>query len=274
MKNYLLLFLLFLTYFVHSQNFQDKAKYLAVYELTHQPDSTNKDWKKTERLRLYIGGKYSLFSSEGIVIKDSLMQNIDRSNRSMGAFARLQKQVPQTEFNYKIYKGIPSGKITYAEKIVKDTYRFAEEKNLMSWQILSESKRIAGYIVQKATTSFRGRNYTAWFTSDIPISEGPYKFNGLPGLILEIADEKKHYSFSLLEFKILNKPRSIDFEAEKFQKVSRKELRKAKENYKRDPITAVEQNGITFKFEPGQREKLHKEHLKKIEAENNPLEKI
>jgi hypothetical protein len=48
----------------------------------------------------------------------------------------------------------------------------------------------------EATLNFAGRAYTAWFTPDLPASFGPYKFHGLPGLILEIYDSKKHHHYT------------------------------------------------------------------------------
>ena len=44
----------------------------------------------------------------------------------------------------------------------------------------------------------RGRNYHAWFAPEIPLNEGPWKFNGLPGLILEVYDTQDHYHFTLI----------------------------------------------------------------------------
>lgn len=57
---------------------------------------------------------------------------------------------------------------------------------LMKWKITKESKQILGYKCKSATTTFRGRSYTAFYTEKIPIPDGPWKFGGLPGLILEI----------------------------------------------------------------------------------------
>lgn len=66
----------------------------------------------------------------------------------------------------------------------------------MRWQLENDFKMISGYRCQKATTSFRGRNYTAWFSPKIPLPYGPWKLNGLPGLILEAYDDTKEVHFS------------------------------------------------------------------------------
>lgn len=63
------------------------------------------------------------------------------------------------------------------------------------WAISSETKRIGNQNCQKATSTFRGRNYTAWFSTKISVDAGPYKFQGLPGLIMEIVDDKNQVHF-------------------------------------------------------------------------------
>jgi len=63
------------------------------------------------------------------------------------------------------------------------------------WTLTEDEKKISGYNCIKAYTYFRGRNYTAWFTYDIPVSFGPWKFSGLPGLILEIYDDEKKFTW-------------------------------------------------------------------------------
>ncbi|PWN64799.1 GLPGLI family protein [Chryseobacterium oncorhynchi] len=69
----------------------------------------------------------------------------------------------------------------------------------MNWKLLNDTKLEGGYTLQKATTTFGGRNWIAWFSRDVNLSEGPYKFRGLPGLIFEIEDDKKNYIFKLLK---------------------------------------------------------------------------
>ena len=71
-----------------------------------------------------------------------------------------------------------------------DVVLITEHIPKMDWELKDGEKEILGYLCKKATVSFRGRNYEAWYTRDLPIPDGPWKFNGLPGLILEIADDK------------------------------------------------------------------------------------
>lgn len=73
---------------------------------------------------------------------------------------------------------------------------------LLDWKIEKEVKKIGSFNCKKATTSFRGRNYTAWFTLEIPLPFGPWKLNGLPGLILEAYDTDKfvYWYFKNIEY--------------------------------------------------------------------------
>ncbi|MEQ8906730.1 GLPGLI family protein [Ekhidna sp.] len=66
------------------------------------------------------------------------------------------------------------------------------------WEISEETRLISGFLVQKALGTFRGRNYIAWFTREIPFDVGPWKFNGLPGAILEVVDSEDKFSFKAL----------------------------------------------------------------------------
>ena len=65
------------------------------------------------------------------------------------------------------------------------------------WKILADKQKLGEFETQKAETEMYGRKWTAWFTTEIPIQDGPYKFHGLPGLIVKIEDEGKFHSFEL-----------------------------------------------------------------------------
>lgn len=70
---------------------------------------------------------------------------------------------------------------------------------LQKWKMEEETKTICNYRCQKAVCHFRGRNFTAWFTSDIPLKYGPWKFGGLPGLILRLSDSTGEYTFECVK---------------------------------------------------------------------------
>jgi len=98
-----------------------------------------------------------------------------------------------------IFKGYPNSKeltASYRLFIGAGYGRYTEPKPNFWWEILPEMKNILGYKCQKAKGKFRGREYIAWFSSDIPRSDGPWKFCGLPGLILAVQDTKGDFVFT------------------------------------------------------------------------------
>lgn len=95
----------------------------------------------------------------------------------------------------KFYKNPSVNKLITIDQIGRDIYKIEEEMPTFDWAISTDTMRILNQICQKASCSFRGRNYEAWFAEGINISEGPWKFNGLPGLILKVEDSKKEYIF-------------------------------------------------------------------------------
>lgn len=80
--------------------------------------------------------------------------------------------------------------------LVKDTM------NIFNWQLHNETKEVLSYRCQKATTNYRGRSYTAYFTTEIPIKDGPWKFYGLPGLILEVKSDDDVFNLTVNKIQI------------------------------------------------------------------------
>lgn len=74
-------------------------------------------------------------------------------------------------------------------------YRYTEPWPSMQWTLKDEKQTICSYQCQKATCHWRGRDFVAWFTSAIPLKSGPWKFGGLPGLIMKIYDTKHLYTW-------------------------------------------------------------------------------
>lgn len=86
-----------------------------------------------------------------------------------------------------------------------------------NWNLKANSDTIIlGYKCQKAYTKYAGRDYVAWYTTDIPISDGPHKFQGLPGLIVKIHDLKKHHHFELIKVETARNVQPILFKKNRF----------------------------------------------------------
>ncbi len=79
--------------------------------------------------------------------------------------------------------------------IDEDNLVYSEQLPLQKWTISKETKTICGYKCMKATCKWRGRSYTAWYTMQIPVAAGPWKFGGLPGLIMAVSDSTGTYSW-------------------------------------------------------------------------------
>ncbi len=100
---------------------------------------------------------------------------------------------------------------------ISEAFIVKEDWFTIDWKITNKTKTIGSYIATEAKGSFRGRDYTVWFTYDIPVPFGPWKLHGLPGLILEAEDSEKMMRFYATEIKIpftvdkiLNKPKAVN----------------------------------------------------------------
>ncbi len=84
---------------------------------------------------------------------------------------------------------------TMPRQVDGDHLVYTETLPLQKWKLEKDVKTICGYKCQKATTHWRGRDYEAWFAPDIPVSAGPWKFGGLPGVIMKLTDSKGDYQW-------------------------------------------------------------------------------
>ena len=100
-------------------------------------------------------------------------------------------------FNYFDYE---NNTLITQDDIFRESKLIKEKIPVLDWKLLEDTKSIDGKItLNKAICYFRGRNYVAWYSVETPIKAGPWKFQGLPGLIYEIHDEKKKFNWFLQE---------------------------------------------------------------------------
>lgn len=167
--------------------------------------------------------------------------------------------------NGEIYKNIVEKKYVSQNDIFGKQFLVKDTLTPLNWNISDEVKTIGKYTCFKATvqvetmalpkmppppspdnpqeekTEFKEptpekttTTVTAWFTLDIPISNGPAKYQGLPGLILELHTDKTIFLCSKLE---LFKTENTIKQPTKGKKVSQQEydeilIKKTKEAHK------------------------------------------
>ncbi len=278
MKKLFLFTTLILAHFLsHSQTYKsiDKLLYKCEYQLTYQPDSNDRKSQKTENMLLLVGDSSSVFYSKNEYLKDSIYLAKQVWNLIPEEKIALNESIPKANIKYKIIKHQRSKETLFRENIFRDTFEYTEPSNQFNWEVLDSTKVILGYQCQKATTNFGGRAYEAWFSPELPISDGPYKFNGLPGLIISINDTKKQYNFQLVGFKSVQNQGILISKAKVF-KTSKKTFIEKKLEFETAPFKAITQNNSSMTFSTGGSDVSAQEMDKLVQAElkkkNNPIE--
>jgi GLPGLI family protein len=83
-----------------------------------------------------------------------------------------------------------------------------EKIPLYNWKLTTDTISLSGYLCNNATLEFRGRNYIVWYTTEIPTQFGPWKFYGLPGLIINIETDDNSLSFRLSKLELITGEKS------------------------------------------------------------------
>lgn len=164
-----------------------------IYDYTFVADSTNRANVVTERMILNINSDQSEYFSYNKYLADSTVLN-QLSNHIIPP-PQSRKKVSD-----RVIKNNKSKNIIYISTIGQDEY-IIDQNLKINWKLQSEFITVLNYKAQKATADFGGRRWTAWFTKDIPIQDGPYKFSGLPGLIVKIEDNTASHQFILTGIK-------------------------------------------------------------------------
>lgn len=165
--------------------------------------------------RLEIGSSLSRYYSWFLSNSDSLLtQHIKKSPKVGGIPRRMgpcgKKCNIWSEYRFSEFvKDFEKGTLTeYARMpMYLEKFNSTSTENLpqQQWNIMSDTLTVAGYLCQKATCDFRGRTFIAWFAPDIPTSNGPWKFGGLPGLILKVYDKDGLYIFECIKIENFKK---------------------------------------------------------------------
>ncbi len=185
-------FLLIINFTIFSQE-----QYIGVVEynkIINNPNGTS----FATPFKLYFDNQTSIFYrvDDAVEITEKTKEESVDSQGRMVSSTVMKSNLPNAFY----YTNVSSGDLIFRETVAQKLYLIKDSIEPISWKLHNERKKIGDYTCQKATAPFRGREYTVWFTTEIPISHGPWKLRGLPGLILEASEASGKYVFKATKF--------------------------------------------------------------------------
>lgn len=255
----------------------DKSKYRVTYAGKMVKDTLNTPYRYIEsEMRLDIGEHLTRFYDRTKEIRDSIIHDgVLKGNYDF-------KNMPKTGgIQWEYYRNYPAqGQSTFLETVLINNFQCIEKVDIPDWQIVPDSSAtIMGYGCHLAVTRFKGRTWYAWYAEDLPLSEGPWKLCGLPGLILRAYDAQRQYVFDGIGLTNTNGTADVVFDKMERESISQQDLREAHE--KLDYTSLLEGVGTTatirVKSSDGtvsSDEKEIKRQLKDLNRmmKNNPIE--
>lgn len=141
--------------------------------------------------------------------------------------------------------------------ITSQAFDFYKLKDLpkQDWKILAETKELNQLKLQKAQCNWAGRKWEAWFASQIPFQEGPYKFGNLPGLIVELHDQNNNFNFNLVKSENLSETYisnifSSFLKNSNLVEIPYKKFKQMKIDYYKSPMKAAHDGRVDYQKEP------------------------
>ncbi|MDR2231195.1 MAG: GLPGLI family protein [Flavobacteriaceae bacterium] len=265
------------------------------YEYKYALDSTRKDSLNTEHMILDISKSGSKFYSKAKYESDSLIKAEVEKQMKMGSSNIQMKSGYKGSINFSVEKNYPDFKTYLLTNVGAisgvSKYKVLDDRK-MEWKILKEQQKIGEFNTQKAETNFAGRKWIAWFTTDIPFQDGPYKFHGLPGLIVKIESADKTHSMELKGVKKITEEQltasnssELSILRNKPLDISQNQYVKLVEQYRKDPGQSMREllnrPGMKMKFNVNGKEvtdpndmirQIEKTAKDKLKKENNPIE--
>lgn len=215
---------------------------------------------------LLIGRNYTLFKDYDMFRVDSILQHSGRSNVTNKEYHDIYRKYPGS--SPYILKNIKAGTMLIRDRISPDNYFYDEGIIDFHWKLEEGTKTVCGHICQKATCTFRGRDWTAWYAMDIPQSQGPWKFGGLPGLIMLVEDSKREHVFTVTSIRKGSKDYMISrIEGEYDFKTNREWFLKTQRKMMEDPLGYMHSAGVLLPNPDGSKPQLPSRPF------FNPLEK-
>ena len=197
----LFIYLLSCTFLVAQQSSAVNGK--AMYSFSHIRDTTNRNKVKSENMILFFENQKSLYRSYTSYMRDSL----ENSPNKNAQFAQVQNNSVikiKPTINQIIITDFAQNNQFIIQPWMGDTLEAKNRIDKINWQLIDSLKSISNMMCSFAKGDYKGHTYYVWYAQDIPLKFGPWKLQGLPGLIVEAKDDRNTISFQLLTFETNN----------------------------------------------------------------------
>lgn len=229
----------------------DFSKMRVQYRVQMMKDTLRPEKLTEDMLMLQIGSKMSKSANYYKMINDSITRQQILSGKDVNEILNASRSRPQGDLLSSLFKNYPVEKITTLDKVFTDKFYFEESIPDFQWKLEKGELEVLGYLCKKATTHFRGRTYEAWYAPEIPVSDGSWKFSGLPGLILKISDAKKQYDFEAIMLSGVSWKDPITIEkSTQTMKTSRENFNRTMKRFMDNPAVSI-QNSDKFTVPQG-----------------------
>lgn len=187
----------------------------ALLEVTYQrhfvSDTTQRDVRfRDSEMQLRVGQTMAMWYSANKLWADSLRSyNFMLSEQIVREGRKNDQNYILGGYDWEfIFKNYPTrGTWTVYNRFDLQDWQYSEEISSPEWNLTDSTCTILGYNCQMAETYYKGRHWTAFFSFDLPFSEGPWKLGGLPGLILKAFCTNNDYSYEAVKISVQNLPK-------------------------------------------------------------------
>lgn len=223
----------------------DTTRFVVSYRMHYQQRPEN-EHPMEDLLLLEVGSRRTKFYSYKTWQTDSLVRVTppEQIMANLGSF--------HSGVRDELFRDQTTGRLTHTDQIGMDHLLYSEPLPAIDWELTEGERTILGYACRRARCTFRGRSYEAWYAPEIAVSAGPWKFGGLPGLILAIRDDSGVLDLEATGVEQRIEP--IRMTERNYMKTNRRKYLELKQRAMTDPVGYLTGNSnvrMTIKSEDG-----------------------
>ena len=223
---------------------QQSNTFTTDYECLYEYKVTNsKSITDTYTTILQIGRDCSSFMDYTAFQSDSVNASPHASDEDIKKY-QMQKMKNSLFFDQTVLQNHPQGEMSVYSVIPPDYYMYKEKLRPIQWSLGNETDTVCGYVCKKATGEYGGRKWVVWYSPEIPTPYGPWKFCGLPGLVMLAHDTENIHRFEAITFRKGTLPIAVP-DIPNMVTVERNKFVKSKNRFEEDPMNNIPLESIS-----------------------------